>query len=259
MLNIIKADLYRIFKGKTIYVSFGVVLLFMVLVVYPVGMLGYSFLNYVHPIAAEFNGYHSAPLLQMNGNLFTIVIMPFITIVACPIFFHKTVKNEVSWGLSRTKLYVSRVILIGIISAIAYLLYLATGMVLATILGGFGGQATTSYVINILLVALVQILMLTAAGSLGALLYFVVKKKWLFNEYYVGITFLPSIIVSILVGLLDFDLLWLANIDLTLSMGRLGYFGFEARYAIPALILTVIWLSITLFLGLSRFHKAEVK
>ena len=114
MINLMKADIYRIFRGKGLYITIGFMLLLWFLQSF--GMMesiGISSESMESPdvIVSKLTG-SAVPLIMMraNDNLLYI-LLPIIIFIASVDFSSGTVKNILINGISRTKYYFSKLIL----------------------------------------------------------------------------------------------------------------------------------------------------
>ena len=118
MLNIIKAELYRIFRSKTVYITFALLIGFIALQIAGenIGSVG---IGSNTPVEGEIraiktgnlNGMTAAKVMIMTMDNIVYFILPLFVTVAAPMFSHGTVKNIISAGMSRIKLYLTYLLL----------------------------------------------------------------------------------------------------------------------------------------------------
>ncbi|MCL2589079.1 MAG: hypothetical protein FWD84_06690, partial [Oscillospiraceae bacterium] len=129
MMNLIRADFYRVSKSWVTYAPFAALLL-----VHAVVMI--FFRSYSGGIA-----YVESMLLTSN-LVFLIFVVPFVFCVSVPSFADSTMKNDISWGMSRTKLYLSKLLVLIMLAVLLYVFYIGSGLALATVIsGGLGDTA----------------------------------------------------------------------------------------------------------------------
>jgi len=92
MTNIIRADIYRILRGKTLYLAFGILTAFLIFMI-SAGAINGVDLPFVVSNTVEFNGMNSVFFLLPNVSILTFFAIPLITIVAGPVFQDKTSKK----------------------------------------------------------------------------------------------------------------------------------------------------------------------
>jgi len=192
MMNLIRADFYRISKGWVVYMPFaGIVLLHAVMIV--INTFGLSGTMYVES------------LLSQAQLLFTIFMIPFVFCVSVPIFSDGTMKNDISWGMSRTKLYVSKLLIMALLSTLLYAFYIGSGMALATAIGGIG-DIGPEYWGNLLQAMGAQMVGVLALCSVMIFLSFLLKKPYVLTEALGAVLLLP-IIIHIVSSWFSVDLL----------------------------------------------------
>ena len=162
MRNLIRADLYRIFKGKGVYISIAVFILFMVTIVWAngtgtVGVDVYVFQNPDYDIEAYAHELEMLAETKMTGKMapgmladgtsdLIYFILPFIVIIAAADFSKGTAKNLISAGESRLKYFMSKLILTGIVCVSIVGIYLLLSILISTIMNGFGGSFDMEFV-----------------------------------------------------------------------------------------------------------------
>ena len=258
MTNIIRADIYRILRGKTLYLAFGILTAFLIFMI-SAGAINGVELPFVVSNTVEFNGMNSVFFLLPNVSILTFFAIPLITIVAGPVFQDKTSKNEVSWGMSRTKLYFSRLILVAALLLIMQVYFVGFGMLVSTLLTGFGGTPPAGYWLTVLQSMSSQYLLLVAAGAIGIFLFFVLKTSYAVVEFYFAAVMLPSMLVAF-AGIAGLDLSHFLHFDIVTNIGNLGLITqFGSRNVAIALALGACLLTASTVAGLTVFRKAEIK
>lgn len=145
MLNIIKADLFRIFKGKGIYVFLLAIIALCSVSIYlrspgHIGISGGLTSNSevtkeddlatpedVRKVAGESNELLDEGMMKVNGNLYYVLIFVVFAVICVDLANH-TAKNVISTDVSRTTYYFAKLLLtwglgIAIIAISTYLGY----------------------------------------------------------------------------------------------------------------------------------------
>jgi len=206
-----------------------------------------------------FNGLNIAEVLYTSTVNLAYLLLPLFVVVAAPMFSHGTVKNGLSCGMSRTKLYFSKLLLCSVLSLLMLLLYMSSGILIATILRGYGGTPPGGYWLNIIKTCSAQLFLLVALNSVGVFLTFTSKRTAIVNGAYIAFCLVPTIIIVALaninqdfVKLLDFDLL--ANID------KFGYMeALKAPDLIKAFATGAFYIIAPTIAGIMLFKRAEIK
>jgi len=264
MMNIIRADIYAILRGKAIYITFAALILLHVLVIGTQGVGGINFVgieggdNFELPDVG-FDGFRSAALLYTRTDNIIFFLLPLIILATAPIFTFGTVKNDISWGVCRTKLYLSKLIVSLGLCTLLMLFYMGAGMLFATALNGFGGPVPDNYWLNLFQTVGSQLFMLFAATCFGVFLVFVTKKTSAATSLYIGIILVPSFIVMMLLEA-GINATWVLNFDLMMAINRLGFFSQLETYAIIRTLLAgAAYILATTIGGIFLFKRAEIK
>ena len=261
-MNIIRADMYAIFRGKILYVTLAVLLAFNFLVIATAGAFEIYF--------SEFEGADLVPepsfdligvaelLYTQTANL-VFFLLPLILAVAVPIFTHNTVKNDLAWGFSRTKLYFSKLLLAIVLCAFLLFFYMATGMLIAAILNGIGGPIPDGYFRNLFLTLGAQLVMLIAMTCIGVFLVFTTKRTAAVNGIYITFCLVPSLIIMIFFQA-GFDVYRLLEFDVFQGINYLGFHDqLDQRALINIMGTGVFYVVATTFFGILLFKRAEIK
>ncbi|MCL2405474.1 MAG: hypothetical protein FWC92_08005 [Defluviitaleaceae bacterium] len=269
MINMIRADVYRILRGKALYVIF--LLLTVLSVALVVSTMSAGNINIgvewnmwddmgIADMAVAFNGLSSAAILYTQLDNLVFFLLPLVYAVIMPMFIYSTVKNEVTWGMSRAKIYMSKLGLSFVLCIVMVVFYMIVGMLLATILRGFGGPAPAGYWQQLFMTLGAQLFIMLAVTCLAVFLMFALRHGGAVNVVYIAYFFVPTMVIMVLyqvvnprfIRLLDFLLMFAVNrlgFLSQLSMGEiLTAFGVGAAHI---LLCTVG--------GIALFKRAEIK
>ncbi|MCL2372809.1 MAG: hypothetical protein FWC78_05345 [Defluviitaleaceae bacterium] len=256
MMNIIRADIYRILHGKVIYLTF------LALIAFAAGMASLGLIGGDPASEAEafvFTGAISAAELMTHSVIWLVLfILPFMFTVAGAIFMDKTAKNEISWGLSRNKIYIARLLIIAGLCVLLVLVYLGFGIGLVTIVNGFG-VAPPGFWLDLAIMVATQSFMLFAASCFGVFLFFVLKSGYAITEVFILFFFFPGIVVTTLMNI-DIDLSWILEYDLMVNAARLvDLRQLETSSIITAFAMGAAFILLPSIAGITIFNKAEIK
>jgi len=138
------------------------------------------------------------------------------------------------------------------------LFYMMTGMLVATVLGGFG-TAAAGYWANLVQVLGAQLLMIIAMVCIGIFFVFTTKRTAAVNGAFIAFILAPAIIISIL----TFADPWferLFDFDMTTNIMRLANLRYlETREIATALGLGSFYILATTIGGIALFKRAEIK
>ena len=280
MRNIIRADLYRIFKGKGVYVAIATFIAYLILLVGSSGMgtIGVDVSSIQNPddvtmvevadgvevairdfTPTKVTGRIAPKALADGVSDLIYFFLPFIVIIVAADFSTGTVKNLLAGGLSRTKYFMSKMILIGIICVIIVLMFLIFSIGISTIINGFGGSFDSELLKEIAKIYLPQTYLLFAYACIGLFLAFTFRSKAALISIYLAFSLVPTIIIFILqtanekfVELIQYDLVF--NIK-TFAFPDGAYPPDLTRAAIMGAIF-ILGCAIG---GMLLFKKAEIK
>jgi ABC-type transport system involved in multi-copper enzyme maturation permease subunit len=266
MMNIIKADIYRIVRGKAIYITFAVLLALNILVVATMnqGTIGAAMgeldgsLGYDHE-SFRFDGINIAEVLYTSTDNTAYFLLPIFILVASHMFTHGTVKNSLSRGISRTKLYISKLLLSSCLTLLMLIFYIASGIVIATILRGYGGTPPDGYWLHIIKVCSAQFAMLLALNCVGIFLIFSTKRTAIVNSVYIAFCLVPAIVVMSLINV-NPDFIKIYDFDLLGNMRKLGFINaLETADFVKAFATAAFYIAAPTLAGIALFKRAEIK
>ena len=283
MLNIIRADMYRIMRGKALYITLAVLLVLNLIMIISLNAfqtgamdvdqasgIGVGIEIGVQDEAAlaaameelqaiNLNGVHVPNLLAASMENLVWFLLPIIVVVAAAIFSHGTVKNDIAWGICRVKLYFSKLLLSSALSVVLLIFYIGSGMLIATIINGFGGPAPAGHWVNLLQVLGAQLFMLIAMVSIGVFLTFTTKRTAAVNGIFIAFALAPPLIIS----LLEFanpNFSRLFNFDMLSNIMRLANLHYlTTRELMYAFGLGAFYLLATTIGGIVLFRRTEIK
>lgn len=265
MLNIIHADVYRLLRGKAIYITLIVLAAFVALNVAS-GMttigLNRSLTEELYQSTNETimtEGLKTAETIVSNSDSLIFFLMPLFIGVCATMFTHGTVKNKLSAGVSRVTLYFSKLLLSAVLCLLLILAYVLFGMITAVVLRGFGGlppwEATSDMVKSLA----AQLVILLAFSSVGVFLSFSTRRAAAVNGAYIAFILVPSIIVNILSSFSNTITEYL-KYDL---YGCLMSFIYIDRLSSPdilrGILVGAVYILASTLAGIAIFRKCEIK
>jgi ABC-type transport system involved in multi-copper enzyme maturation permease subunit len=136
MLNIIRADLYRVFREKAVYITFGIFAGFISLfrIVELIGInVGFGIVNAESTILTnDFDGMIAPFAMMILMDFLVYFLLSVIIVVVSSDFSSNAVRNVLAGGVSRTKYYISK-----LITAIGFCVILAcSSIIVPSVIGG---------------------------------------------------------------------------------------------------------------------------
>jgi len=273
MLNIIRADFYRIIRGKALYITLGVLIAFIVLqAVSGTGNVGVNMGSTAGATEAEMlsntleeimeitkaNGMN-APFIMagVTANL-VYFLLPLIICFAGIDFSSGAVKNVLSRGVSRTKYYFAKLIPVLFFAVIIQVLNLVLTTVVATIRHGFGDY-TTDWLVSVLKVYGIQALLMLAIACVGVFIVFLTKKTSAATSLSLAFLLVPTMIFFLL-GMISPKLENLINYDLVTNINQMANFSeLPSGDITRALLLSAFYIIAGTVAGIAVFKKSDIK
>ncbi len=277
MLNIIKSDLYRILRGKAIYIVLAVIVvleLMSILVMSP-GSIGISTSTNMPITDAEFqlelsqakslgdfreimkkyiDGEIDRGILANNVNLYYCFIVVVI-IVLCTDFSSKTIKNSLSSAISRKKYYFSKLILI--LSLGTFIILFNNYFTYFTNLAINGEKFACSFE-EITKITLMQLPMLYGMISILVCFASIFRKKSTFNTVAIPFMMVVQIISGIIISVFRLKGELFYNYELQYALTNLASMP-ETNYIIKCILLGIAYIIVFNVIGYLTFKKAEIK
>jgi len=267
MMNIIRADIYAILRGKALYITFGLIFLLVSLVVgaqaangvnIGINLASIDEVGVVMP-DIEFDGMRSVTLLYTQMNNMIWFLLPLILVASAPTFTHGTIKNDIAWGVSRAKLYFAKLIIAIGLCVLMVLFYMGVGMALATALFGWGGAASDGFWLNVFQTLSAQTFMLIALTCIGIFCVFTFRRTSIVNGIYIAFCLVPTMVILLLVDV-NPNVARLLDFDVMLGISRLGFLSqLETSAILTTLGVGVFYIFAATIGGIALFKRTELK
>ena len=279
MFNIIKSDLYRLLKGKAIYITVLIMAVMLGLSIYElqpgyVGVTGGGLEQMyeedpeemtdmrdmdVQSLAEARKMYKQYPyeldkaILGTNANLYYLFIILIAVIISAD-FSKRTVKNTIASAVSRRKYYFSKLICC-ILTCTMLVLLNNYGMYIVTRL--VNGEDFSSSMAAITKVTFYQLPIMYGIISLLVCISVVVKKGSAFNAISIPLLIVAQLVLSLFVKIFKIKG-GIFNYEYQTVLGKLAGSP-ENNYIIKCVMLGIIYIVIFNVIGYYSFKKAEIK
>ena len=235
MISLIKADIYRIFRSKGIYITLAILAAFVALTIFVFGaamtQAGLTINTVDTPYGLQLtsdelanmtdlvermdtltnelmqdmitlpHGITAADAVQIAmENVASVMIyfaIPLLVIVSMASFSSGAIKNELSTGHSRFAIYVSKFLLAALLSVLLLAIHLVLSVLFALPAAGFGTWGG-GMVANLLQSFLLQGLTMVALMSVGTFLCFATRKTSAVIGLFLAFIWLPVALVQLL-------------------------------------------------------------
>ena len=279
MLNIIKSDLYRVFRGKAIYIAIIFILFLAAVSCFSMspGHIGITssseeqqlvedeeILNKVYEtdsileIRELMKEYGAYPLdkeqLGANANLYYFFIV-VVVIVLVTDLSNSIAKNTLSSAISRKKYYMSK-----LITCIG----LGTFLVLINNYGSYiinlimNGQEFSAGLLEITKLTILQLPILYGIISMLVCIGFCFRKTGTFNSITIPLIMVIQLVIMGVATLFHFDANNILNYEFQYIIGNLVS-NPSNTYILKTLVLAVFYIIIFNVIGYRVFRKTEIK
>ena len=264
MLNLMKADMYRIFRGKGMYITLGLTILFVALTVFvfrsvaivvgvtDVDPLDFERMTYVTGADASL-----LALNNVNSVMHLFLIVPFM-LIAVSVFSSGAVKNELCAGIGRSGLYLGKWVL----SVVLGLLYLAFNLLLTVAMAlpidglGYWGSG---HLANVLQSFGLQALVMAAFISVGIFISFVTRRTSATLGAFLAFIFVPRLIASILAMAFE----GAASFIYYDLVAQFAFFAdvsaIDSTQLVRGILIALGYIVVPTVVGIALFKKAEIK
>ena len=271
MLNIIKADMYRILRGKGFYIT--IILLIAVIALQTavsstakVGMytteetaVDTDTIEELVFTPEAFTGSTAAFEMMNNTDTLLYFLLPIIIFIAAADFSTDTVKNVLSNGMPRIKYYLSKLILSCVFCLFISLINIIFPIITATILRGFGGEFNIDFILRLLRPFSAQLFMCVAVTCVGIFFVFVTKRTAAVNGAYIAFCLVPMLLIYILY-MLNNNLEFLFKYDVISNIRMLVHIDTaESIDIIRAFAVGAFYILASTIGGIVIFRKSEIK
>ena len=279
MLNIIKSDLYRIFRGKSIYVAIIIILILASVSCFAmspghIGIASSSIeqTDYDNEELKEkvyetdsimetreiMKEYGSFPLdksqLGANANLYYFFII-VVVIVLVTDLSNSTAKNTLSSAISRKKYYFSKLITC---------LGLGTVLILINNYGSYvinlimNGKEFSAGLLEITKLTILQLPILYAIISMLVCIGFCFRKTGTFNSITIPLIMVVQLIIMGVATLFHLDSANILNYEFQYIIGNLVA-NPSNTYILKTLVLAIFYIIVFNVIGYRVFRKTEIK
>jgi len=253
-----KADLYRIFRGKAFYITLLLFLAFILLQV----VTGYT--ESLIPTMQDRNNTPitgaTAPFEMMNNSDTTLFfLLSFIVTVAAFDFSAGTVKNVLASGTERAQYYLAKLVLSLIFCFLISFVMVTLSSAMATMIRGFGGEFDTAFIGRVSRAFGAQLIVLFAVTCVGVFFVFVAKNVAATIALFLAFGLLPQLIIAFVASFNE-NLTFLFNFDLWGNAVRLVNVDLmKASDIVLALLSGTFYIAVSTIGGIMLFEKSEVK
>lgn len=280
MLNMMKADMYRIVRGKAIYIITLIIIALEIvnIISMSAGAISmginpnlvtgdeydYEYLEKLEKansiseyrkIIKDNGGFElDTDIMAENGNFYYIIIVLVIIVVTCD-FSNKSVKNTLSSAISRKKYYISKMLLLYLITTIVLVFNTYFSYFLNLLVNGSSFVSSIGNVTKILLLHLPLIYgIITLLGSIA----FITRKTSIFNAISIPLIAVVELIAMGICTLFRLDAVKIFEYDFTFMLRNIANNQTDTLI-MKSLVLAIVYIVLFNIVGYFVFKKSEVK
>ncbi|NEZ47155.1 hypothetical protein FDF74_08025 [Clostridium niameyense] len=259
MMNLIKAELFKVKKEKN--------LLFMVLGL--IGILSLALFklnnqttvigirNILNTNSVNFSvGSNILIEILKSADILVLIFLPIIISTFMTDFSIGTVKNNVISGYSRSKIYISKLIVSSMICIFLVLVYSLVSFLILTLINGYDGNLTIKLILNTIKVISIQTPLYIAIISTTFMVGSITRSKSIVISIYLLYQVLVCMIVHLFQNLSLNIIRYepISNLDKAAHIGT-NTFSNNITFILMGLIIIIISSTI----GILRINKMDIK
>ena len=277
MLRIMLADLYRALQGKLFWLTALILAIIAALSVFVFGIApAVVHVEYTEEVLRtdsyvvteseplglsdfELNAAEAVTISAGGMNNLAYVVLAIAAVIALTPFDAGAIKNELSVGASRSKLYFSKWLLSALISFVFMLLHTLYFFIFGLIGGGLG-EWSGEFITNFAWGFAAQIIFILGYLSVAMLFIFGVRKEGVSIYGFIGFVLVPAMTGALL------SLAWPGMIDtfaiFELSLLMQTFADHSAMYTyqiVRGIAVGTAYILLPTALGLALFRKADIK
>jgi len=276
MLSIIKSDIYRILKGKAIYIAILVILIMNIVSAagLSAGHIGLSVgtnvdftntetmaeissaksLGELRKIMKSFGAFElDKEVIGQNVNLYYIFII-IVVVVLCTDLSNKCIKNTLSSAISKRKYYISKMLLV---LGICTLLVLFSNYSFYFINFLMNGKEFASSLMDIGKYTIVQLPLIYGIISMLVCFAFLFKKTSVFNTVSIPFIMVVQLIGFSIINLFHIKADWFYDYEIQFALINLVN-NPTTSYLIKCTLLGIFYIILFNVIGYYSFKKIDI-
>ena len=278
MLNIIKSDLYRIFKQKAIYIVIAI-LIFLALVssiTMSPGNIGISMgstnldindTEFIEQLSnvKSLTGFRDLmkskgafpldkDIIGNNANMYYFFIV-VVVIVLVTDFSNKSIKNTLSSAITRKKYYFSKLILILVLGTILILFNNYINYFFNLIING---NEFVTPILEFTKLSILQLPLLYGMISLLVCIACIFRKTSLFNTISIPFVMVVQLIGMAIINIFKIKADWFLDYEFQFALSNLVN-NPTNQYVITCTVIGIIYIIVFNVIGYYAFKKAEIR
>lgn len=262
MLRLLRSDLYRLFRSKAFYICTGIatflVVISIIIMNWSYGVISSNNAGTV-TVSIPFKDGISYGLSIFSGGDVHLFMAIFIAVFITADFTHGTMKNVVSKGFDRLKIYLSKYVTMMIASFLMLLVLFLASTISGTVVLGSFGDFTGVLVGQMLRMIVIELLLHAALTAVFVMVAMAVRNIGGAIAINIGITMFSTMIYQLIDMLsrnkthfVDYGL----RKNITMYMNNMAPPNDDI---LRSIIVAVVFLAVTLAAGMAVFKNTDVK
>lgn len=259
MLNLLRAQIYKLIRSKSFYI-----ILIMNILINIFGVFLYWVLINSPQLGKEgsgsVKGYTLMYKIITNGGIsvFECISIVFVALFVASGFKHGNIRSEISYGYKRSEIYFSKMLSAMIGNGLIMVSTLLTGFASGVTFFGLGSNFNSEILIQLLRSFSLILLITMAFTSIYALICFVFKDPTIITGVFVGYTI---IINNFLFAQLSIRFEWFKKITeyfLDAQMYFVASPTISGKTALIAIAYTFTVIAVSSFVGCKLFKRMDI-
>ncbi len=266
MLNLLKSDFYKLKKSKAFWICTALCIVFGIIMVIAIQM------DLIKETAIpNVNNPEYVQALEMLSNasgvwalsyflplgLNVLFVGVFIAIFVSSEFGYGTMKNTLSRGADRTKVFLSKIIVCSCASIVMLLLFMLAVLTTGSVVWGYDPQGIASSS-NMLAMVVLQMLLMLSYTALFTFISVTIRS----NGGAIAANIMCSTVATYLFtalsmlfgGNLDLNNYWIGG-----AVSKLATVTATSSDVVQGIFVAIIWIMASILVGTALFRKQDVK
>lgn len=258
MMNLIRSEFFKLKKEKNIYiVLLLIVLLFFIMSKFAHDYIVIGLKNILGTNRVNFNsGSNITVEILKSGDILILLFLPIISSVLMTDFSAGTVKNNIISGYSRSKIYLSKLVVCSITCIFIVLFYVIMAFLMVTIKNGYDGNLDLNLILNTLKVIVIQMPIYIGIISTAFMIGVLTQNKTVVITVYLLYQFVAETIFIALGDKISNIMQYepISNLDKVAHIGS-NTFSDNLIFIVIGLVILVV----TMFIGLTKINRMDIK
>lgn len=258
MMNLIRAEFFKLKKEKNIYI----VLLIIILLFFIMSQFAHDYIviglkNVLGTNRVNLNsGSNIINEILKSADILMLLFLPIISSVLMTDFSVGTIKNNVISGYSRSKIYLSKLIVCSITCILIVLFYVISAFFMNIIKNGYDGALNINLILNTIKIIVIQIPIYIGIISTAFMIGVLTQNKTVVITIYL----LYQFVIEILFMALGDKVNNIMQYEPISNLDKVAHIETNAlSNNLSFIAIGLVMLTITIFIGLAKINNMDIK